>query len=174
MRPHKDKELIAVVHTYKSHEEHPGKTHLHSTEELESGYKKPEFNSYDPWLNQDGYKEYIEKHDHHFSRKLAIWAIDRMENDNGSDYHKMPEGVKAMWLAHNLILPKTATWGDATYSFNMHYADYYGDPLKTEEEVLRESYKDITDKDGYPGKIFNRWLSDIIYKGIEVPWKDLI
>lgn len=174
MRPHKDKELIAVVHTYKSHEEPSGKTHLHSTEELDSGYKKPEFNSYDPWLNQDGYKEYIEKYDHHFSRKLAIWAIERMENDDGSDYHKMPEGVKAMWSAHNLILPKTATWGDATYSFNMHYADYYGDPLKTEEEVLRESYKDITDKDGYPGKIFNRWLSDIIYKGIEVPWKDLM
>ena len=195
MVPHRDRELIAIVHTHK----HPSDSHHHddslkekAKEFIESHLSdsenspkiraefeysrdsKPEFNSYDPWLNQDGYKEYIEKHDHHFSRKLAILASSMMENDNGSEYHATPEGVKAMWSTHGLSLPKTATWGDATYSFNMHYADYFGDPLKTEDEVLRESYKDITDKDGYPGKIFNRWLSDIVYKGISIPWKDVM
>lgn len=189
-----DREPIAIVHTYKHHKDHHDSGHVRSgikdlieshlgdhsiSPKIKAEFEysrdsKPEFNSYDPWLNQDGYKEYIEKHDHHFSRKLAILASSMMENDDGSDYHKSPEGVKAMWSNHDMVLPKTATWGDATYSFNMHYADYFGDPLKTEEEVLRESYKDITDKDGYPGKIFNRWLSDIVYKGISIPWKDVM
>lgn len=124
--------------------------------------------------NHTGYDEYVEKHGHHFNRKLVKWAVDKMENDDGSNDHATIEQVKSIWESAGFKLPKDMTWGDVAYSYNMTHADYYPDPLKTDKEVLREAYKDVYDKDGYPEKIFNRWLSDIKGKGIEVPWHEMI
>lgn len=201
MNPH-DKYLIAIIRTRKTYhqEDHHRDDHdLHDLKEKAKDFiqthmdtkdgsstrvraefeygkegKNPPFNAYDPWLNQDGYKEYIDKHGHHFSRKLSIWASNRMENDDGSDHHKSPELVKAIWSKHGYKLPEDATWGDATYAYNMAYADYHPEPLETEEDVACQSYKDVNDKDGYSGKIFNRWLSDIVYKNISVPWEEML
>lgn len=158
----------------KKHVSGDNPTHIRAEFEYGKEGKEPPLNAYNPWLNQEGYQKYIEKYGHHFSRKLAIWASSMMENDDGTDNHASPEMVKAWWTKHNHKLPDDATWGDATYAYNMAYADYHPDPLKTEEEVLIQSYKDVNDKDGYSGKIFNRWLSDVIYKNISVPWEDML
>ena len=174
------KDIIAVVHTCHKvktdHDKYPiDSSHLEAERIDTPKVANPEgFNTYDPWLDQDGYTDYIKEFGHHFNRKLAIWAISRMENDDGSDYHMMPEAVKSMWNKHGLTLPSWATWGDATYAYNMAYADYHPDPLETTEMVLKQSYKDIHDKDGYDGKVFNRWLSDVVYKRILVPWKEML
>jgi len=202
MTRHYNHRPIAIVKTVKVHNGHDIHEHSHTLKDkakelilhpgiegsisksqedgikAEIHYKSKanpeEFNAYNPWLDQDGYQEYIAENGHHFNRKLAVWAINRMENDDGSDYHRMPEAVKAMWNKNNKVLPEGSTWGDATYAYNMAYADFHPDPLKTEDEVLIQSYKDVIDKDGYPEKIFNRWLSDIVYKRISVPWKDMM
>lgn len=158
--------VLAVVNrTWNHHEE----THHQTESMVEENSASVLFDNQQP-----GYDDYVNKHGHHFSKKLAKWAIDRMENDDGSSDHHGIEQVKSIWESAGFGLPKSMTWGDVAYSYNMHHADYYPDPLKTDKEVLREAYKDVYDKDGYPEKIFNRWLSDIVGKGIEVPWSDLI
>lgn len=48
------------------------------------------------------------------------------------------------------------------------------DVKSTVKESQAGVYKDINDKDGYPGKIFNRWLSDVLGKGLIIPWEEMI
>lgn len=131
------------------------------------------YNQYNPWLDQEGYQEYVKKHGHHFNRELAIWASNQLTNDDMTEYHASPEFVKSLWVKHKLDLPQDSTWGDVTYAYNLGYSDFYPDPLKTEYDLVKHSYKDVVDIDGYSGKIFNHWLSDIVNKRIKVPWEEL-
>ena len=57
------------------------------------------------------------------------------------------------------------------YAANMAYADYYGISLKTEVDCVKQAYADAADPDGYPGKIFNRWLADVMGMDIKVSWE---
>lgn len=125
-------------------------------------------------IPQPGYEEYIKKYGQHFSKKLANWVVSKMENSDGTDEHWTVDQVKNMWESAGYKLPKANTWGDVSYACNMALADYYPEPLKTNQDVLKQGYKDINDKDGYPGKIFNRWLSDVLGKGLIIPWEEMI
>lgn len=121
------------------------------------------------------YRKYKEKHGEHFCDKLAIWASKKMDNAHGDKSHSWTvEEVTSAFEKLGWKKPEMATWGDVTYSANMAYADYYGGSIKTEQDVLRYAYDDVSDPDGYPGKVFNRWLSDVMGKKIAVPWSEFI
>lgn len=131
--------------------------------------KNPEF-----WENP-AYKMYRQKHGEHFCDRLAEWASKRMKNANGESAHTWSVAqVESVFNSIGLVKPETATWGDVTYAANMAYADYFGSSLKTEADVIRQAYADVTDPDGYPGKVFNRWLSDVMGMQIQVPWQDFM
>lgn len=122
-----------------------------------------------------GYEEYIAKHGTHFTDSLATWASEKMTNAQGdANHHWSEEDVKSAFERLGLKKPEESTWGDVAYSANMHYADYFGSSLKTEADCIKQAYADVSDPDGYPGKIFNRWTSDIIGKRVKVPWKNHI
>lgn len=121
------------------------------------------------------YRKYKEKHGEHFCDKLAVWASKRMDNAHGDKAHSWTvEEVKAAFEKLGFKKPETSTWGDVAYSANMAYADYFGGSIKTEADALRYAYEDVSDPDGYPGKIFNRWLSDVMGKEVAVPWSDFL
>lgn len=123
----------------------------------------------------NGYSDYVMKHGSHFTDALAEWASQRMENAHGdAGHHWKVAEVKAAFSNAGLKKPERNTWGDAAYAANMHYADYYGDTLKSETDCIRQAYSDLSDPDGYPGKVFNRWCSDLIGQKAEVPWERFI
>lgn len=123
----------------------------------------------------EGYEEYHAKHGSHFTDELAKWASEHMTNAHGDPaHHWSVEEVKSAFERMGYKKPEDMTWGDVAYSANMHYADYFGVTLKTEAECVRQAYADISDPDGYAGKIFNRWCSDVYGKKVEVPWKSFI
>lgn len=122
-----------------------------------------------------GYEEYTQKHGNHFTDALAEWASSKMENAHGEAGHRWSvEDVKGAFDRLGLKKPEKSTWGDAAYAANMAYADYYGISLKSEADCVKQAHADVSDPDGYPGKVFNRWLSDVIGKEIDVPWHDFI
>lgn len=43
-----------------------------------------------------------------------------------------------------------------------------------EADCIKQAYADAEDPDGYPGKIFNRWFSDVLGKKVTVPWEEFI
>ncbi len=122
------------------------------------------------------YKKYLEKHGDHFCDRLAEWASKKMMNNPNADQNHSwsVDQVTSVFAKLGYSKPEANTWGDATYAANMAYADYYGISLATEESVLKQGYADMIDPDGYPGKIFNRWLADVMGKGIDVPWGEFI
>ena len=135
-------------------------------------YNRPEKKSQS---DQSKYDKYLEQNGHHFTSKLAKYASEQMENRRGSkEHHWTEEEVKSVLSTMGYSKPPTATWGDIVYACNMAYADYYGGSLKTESDAIVQGYEDVTDPDGYPGKIFNRWLSDIIGKEEEVDWEKFL
>lgn len=122
-----------------------------------------------------GYSEYVAKHGNHFTDALSKWASEQMTNAHGDPaHHWSVEDVKSAFERLSYRKTDDYTWGDATYSANMHYADYFGATLKTEADCVKQAYADIADPDGYPGKIFNRWCSDIVGKKVNVPWDNFI
>lgn len=126
------------------------------------------------WDDPD-YKKYEEKYGEHFNDKLAVWASKQMQNAHGEKSHSWTvEEVKSVFASLGFVKPEKITWGDAAYAANMAYADYYGGSLKTDADVIRHAYEDISDPDGYPGKVFNRWLSDVMGKQMQVKWSDFV
>ena len=126
------------------------------------------------WDDPD-YKKYEEKYGEHFNDKLAVWASKQMQNAHGEKSHSWTvEEVKSVFGSLGFVKPEKSTWGDAAYAANMAYADYYGGSLKTDADVIRHAYEDISDPDGYPGKVFNRWLSDVMGKQMQVKWSDFV
>lgn len=123
----------------------------------------------------NGYNDYVTKHGSHFTDMLAKWASSQMQNVHGEPtHHWSVEDVKSAFERLGYKKPEESTWGDVAYSANMHYADYFGTTLKTEADCVKQAYADVTDPDGYPGKIFNRWCSDVIGKKMDVPWDEFI
>lgn len=130
---------------------------------------------YEFWRDPN-YHEYEEKNGEHFSSKLADFAVKQMKNnEHGYPGHSWSvEDVKNAFEKLGLKKPSETTWGDIAYSANMAYADYFGILFKTEAECIKYAYADAIDPDGYPGKIFNRWLSDIMGKNTPIEWNKYI
>ena len=117
--------------------------------------------------------KYEKKYGDHFSDELSEWASSRMKNSYGSEaHHWTVSEVKSAYERLGYTKPEESTWGDIAYAANMAYADYYGMSIETEAGCIKQAYADVMDPDGYPGKIFNRWLSDVIGKGEKVPWAE--
>lgn len=121
-----------------------------------------------------GYDAYERKHGDHFTDELAEWASQRMENGSGDTHRWSVEDVMKAFARMGLQKPDDRTWGDATYSANMHYADYFRKSLPTEQDCLKQAYAELTDVDGYPGQIFSRWCADMVKKKVRVPWNSFI
>ena len=120
------------------------------------------------------YKKYVEKHGHHFSNKLARWASDRMKNVSGDKHTWMCAEVEQAFQKLNFVIPDGMTVGDAAYTANMAYADYFGRSLKTDADVLTHAYAILRDPDGYDGMVFNRFTADMMGMGVDVPWDEVI
>lgn len=113
---------------------------------------------------------YIEKHGPHFTECLAEYASKQMENANGKEHTWKPSEVKMALSEDGLKIPGHATLGDVTYVANMAYADF---SLK-DDLCMKLAYDTANDPDGYDGMIFNRWLSDILGKGVNINWREFI
>lgn len=120
------------------------------------------------------HKRYTNAHGEHFNDKLAEWASKRMKNVSGVAHTWTVEQVRNAFPKIGYDKPQCNTWGDATYAANMAYADYFGVSLKTEADCLLHAHAEMSDPDGYPTKIFSRWLSDVMAQNIMVPWDEMI
>lgn len=122
-------------------------------------------------MSHPDFLAYIHKNGYHFTPSLADFATKLMTNDDGTSHNWTTAQVQtAMQSAGMKNNPLNATWGDAAYLANMHYADKYPDILSSETACIKSAYKDLNDKDGYEGITFYRWLADVVGKQLSVDW----
>lgn len=124
-------------------------------------------------LEDTGYKAYIKKHGHHFSDKLAEFAISKMTNNSQADKShtwsiKQVESVVnangGQKTLHN------TTRGDLAYLANMYYADLFPMAITQEINCIKAALAIANDPDGYEGQAFNRWVADVMAIRESIDW----
>ena len=142
------------------------------------GKSHKETNADEAWvalLNAPGFITYINKYGWHFTDQLADYASTLMENDDESNHHWTTKALVKYCMTKGISFPEeTATWGDFAYTANMAYADFYPSICKSEDDCIMYAKKVVKDKDGYPGMVFHRWVSDIIGKQLVINWEKFI
>ena len=120
---------------------------------------------------------YLSHNGPHFNRAACEFAIENMfVIENGKEkpitaYTKAQ--VENVLKTYNIKLKNNKLY-DATYVANMCKADYLGNSI-TDEEHLAKYIKDtLDDPDGIEGLTFNRWIGDMKWLGIPIPWEEFL
>ena len=119
------------------------------------------------------FEEYLDEHGPHFSKKLCEYAIECMENADGSKHKYSKEEVKEL-LKKNGITVKKAREYDCCYVANMAYSDFFPEPLNSDYDIMMYVQKYIDDPDGYEGITFSRFLAAVKRKGEYIDWEEMI
>lgn len=57
---------------------------------------------------------------------------------------------------------------------NTPRADYYGNSIPNNECLAKYVKDTLDDPDGMEGLVFNRWIADMKWLGIPIPWEEFI
>lgn len=121
---------------------------------------------------------YLSQNGPHFNKKCCEFAISQMykTDDKGNDQEIEPydKGKIEEILRAYGIKVKYAQLEDITYVANMCKADYFKGSVPTEQHLAMFVKETIDDPDGCEGLIFNRWIADMKWIGIAIPWSDFI
>lgn len=125
-------------------------------------------------MSEKGYVEYVNHHGYHFTVELSNHASAMLENANGQPHLWSESHIRQFMEKLKITLPETATIGDMVYISNLLYSDLYPSPFNDETLCIIGAYKTIHDVDGYEGKVFMHWISDVIGKRLNIDWEKFI
>lgn len=117
---------------------------------------------------------YMSHNGPHFNKKCCDFAVSQMYKDEGEDFkpyqkHEVDDILKAYG-----IKVKYAQLDDITYVANMCKADYLNGSVPTEQHLAMYVKETLDDPDGCEGLVFNRWINDMRWLGIAIPWEDFV
>lgn len=121
---------------------------------------------------------YLSHNGPHFNKAACMFALDNMfkKDDNGEEKKLVPinkKEVDAMLTTHGVTIRNNRLY-DAVYVANMCKADYYGSSIQSEESMAKYIKDTLDDIDGIDGLTFNRWIADMKWLGIPIPWYDFL
>ena len=119
--------------------------------------------------------QYMERHKGHFSKKLAAWAIQKMENRDATGQLR-PINPYSLEEVEQMILPFRQEIGedaiyDAWYLANMVKADYLGSSITDKEHVALYVKDTICDPDGEPTMVLACFRAKCDVKGVAIHWE---
>lgn len=113
-----------------------------------------------------------------FSRKLAEWAIARMEIEDPTTKALRPivarklEDVQGVLEANKVDLPEEFRY-TAWYLFNMAGADY-SRSLRTDEQRALFVEETLCDPDGMPENVLDCFVTKMCNAGVPIYWERFI
>lgn len=121
---------------------------------------------------------YMSHNGPHFNSRCCEFAVENMYKKDAAG-REVPikkiskEEVDTLLSKYNIKL-KNAKLHDCCYVANMCKADYYGSSIPTNEYLAKYVKDTLDDPDGMEGLVFNRWIADMKWIGIPIPWEEFI
>ena len=121
---------------------------------------------------------YLSHNGPHFNKECCEFAISQMykTDESGTEKNIQPftkKQIEDILRAYNVKV-KYAQLEDITYVANMCQADYFLSSVPTEEHLAKYVKETLDDPDGCEGLVFNRWIADMKWLGIAIPWDEFI
>ena len=117
---------------------------------------------------------YMSHNGPHFNKAACEFAVSNMYKEDEEEitpYTK--KEVDAILERYNVKVKNNFLY-DATYVANMCKADYLDDSVANEQQLARYIKNTLDDPDGAEGLTFNRWIADMKWLGIPMPWDEFI
>lgn len=120
---------------------------------------------------------YMSHNGPHFNKEACLFALSNMYTKDKDDNEKeiTPIAKKAVdeMLSAYGIKVKNSKLYDSVYVANMCAADYK-DSINSEDRMAKFIKETLDDPDGAEGLVFNRWIADMKWLGIPIPWDEFL
>lgn len=117
---------------------------------------------------------YLSHNGPHFNKYACEFAVSQMYKEDEEPLKPMTKDEVNYLLKNYKINIKNNKLYDSVYVANMCKADYFGSSI-INDEGLAKFIKDILDDpDGMEGITFNRWIADMKWLGIPIPWDEFL
>lgn len=117
---------------------------------------------------------YMSHNGPHFNKKCCDFAVSQMYKDEDEDFKPYQKHEVENILKSYGIKVKYAQLDDITYIANMCKADYLNGSVPTEQHLAMYVKETLDDPDGCEGLVFNRWINDMRWLGIAIPWDEFV
>lgn len=117
---------------------------------------------------------YLSHNGPHFNRQACEFATAQMykgDEDYIEPYSR--QEVDNMLKSFGVKVKNDKLY-DAVYVANMCKADYLGSSIINDQYVALYIKDTLDDPDGMDGLTFNRWIADMKWLGIPIPWEDFL
>lgn len=121
---------------------------------------------------------YMSHNGPHFNKAAFEFAVSNMfiKTNDGKEVQIKPYTkieVNNLLSTHNVIVKNNKLY-DAVYVACMGKADYLGKSVPDDNHLAKYIKDTLDDPDGIDGLVFNRWIADMKWLGIPIPWDEFI
>ena len=117
---------------------------------------------------------YMSHNGPHFNKACCEFAVKQMFINEDEEFTPFNKQQVDGFLQSYGVKVKNNKLYDAVYVANMCKADYFGDSVPTEQHLAKYIKDTLDDPDGIDGLTFNRWVADMKWLGIPIPWDEFI
>ena len=117
---------------------------------------------------------YMSHNGPHFNKACCEFAVKQMFVNEDEEFTPFNKQQVDGFLQSYGVKVKNNKLYDAVYVANMCKADYFGDSVPTEQHLAKYIKNTLDDPDGIDGLTFNRWIADMKWLGIPIPWDEFI
>lgn len=117
---------------------------------------------------------YMSHNGPHFNKACCEFAVKQMFINEDEEFTPFNKQQVDGFLQSYGVKVKNNKLYDAVYVANMCKADYFGDSVPTEQHLAKYIKNTLDDPDGIDGLTFNRWIADMKWLGIPIPWDEFI
>lgn len=117
---------------------------------------------------------YLSHYGPHFNKACFDFAVSQMydKNDNKIKAYSK-EDIENLMNSYGIKV-RYAQLYDCAYVATMCKADYLGNSITDEHHLCLYVKDSLDDPDGADGLMFNRWIADMKWLGIAIPWDEFI
>lgn len=117
---------------------------------------------------------YMSHNGAHFNKKCCEFALDQMYIKEDEEFKPFSKQQVDGLLESYKVTVKNNKLYDTVYVANMGKADYYNKSIPDDKHLAQFIKDTLDDPDAIEGTVFNRWIADMKWFGIPIPWEDFI